>query len=165
MNMRKRKRKKSRFASANVKQRLWERRIADSKTAKAGNYILHLEKLITSKQRLKVLLYCRVSRCWQKKTGNLVDQQKYLRRKIRQYERKNGVKIIIIAVFEDVASGWNGDRKVLIAATQEAKKCGVVLVAESTCRFIRNENYHYSCNSYVLPTVCEYSAVTLNRHA
>ena len=75
---------------------------------------------------------------------------------IRKYSRKYEVNIDVVAVFEETASGWNGDRKILMAAARTAKMCGAILVTESTCRFVRNKNYHSIENPDVLPTASEY---------
>jgi hypothetical protein len=37
--------------------------------------------------------------------------------------------------------------------------CGAILVAESTCRYIRNENYHPYYNSNILPISYHYEAL------
>ena len=141
-----------------TKRRLREKYPLDEPD-KASSYIVHFKKLVTQNRSLKVVLYCRVSRCQQKENGNLSDQQRYLRRILHKYERKYDVKIIIVAVFEEVASGWDGDRKVLIAAADKAKKTGAILVAESTCRYIRNENYHSYRNFNIVPTSHDYEAL------
>ncbi|MHC4122478.1 MAG: recombinase family protein [Planctomycetota bacterium] len=156
--MNRKRRKRKRKLAAITKSHL-QKKYPRDKLGKASNYIVHFKKLIIQNSSLKVVLYYRVSRCWQKKNGNLNDQRKYLQGIIRQYEKKYGVKIDIVAEFNEVASGWKGDRKRLIAAARTAKMCGAVLVAESACRFIRNENYHSINRPYVLPTVSEYEAL------
>lgn len=125
----------------------------------ANGYIGHFKKNIVSKKRLKVVLYCRESKCWQEKTGNLENQEEYLRWRIRKYEIFFGVKIQVVVAFPEVASGWKDDRIILIGAAQFAKSVGAVLVAESACRFIRSRKFHSSRNPNVLPSVSEYEAL------
>lgn len=126
---------------------------------KASDYIIHFKKLFASNNSIKVVLYCRVSRCWQKHRGNLRGQRKYLKKWISHYEKKYGVKIVIVAVFCEVASGWSNGREKLIAASKEASKHGAVLLAESACRFIRNKKYHSFLNPDVLPIISEYESL------
>lgn len=125
----------------------------------ANGYIGHFKKILVSKKRLKVVLHCRESRWGQEKAGNLNDQELYLRRRIRKYQDFFGVKIQVLAVFREVASGWKDDRIVLIEAARVAKSVGAVLVAESTCRFVRSRKFHSSRNPNVLPSVSEYEAL------
>lgn len=158
MSKRKEKQRKNRSVAQSTRRR-FQKKYLQYKSGKASNNIVHFKKLLNSIRFLKIVLYCRVSRCWQKKNGNLNDQEKYLRRKIRKYEKKYKVKIDIVAVFNEVASGGKNDRKWLIAAADTAKKLGVVLLAESTCRFIRNKDYHSSLNPDILPTIDEYEAL------
>lgn len=126
---------------------------------KASDYIIHFKKLLASNHFIKLVLYCRVSRCWQKKKGNLREQKKYLKKWISYYEKKYGVKIIVVAIFVEVASGWSNDRKQLVMAAKKAKSHRAILLAESTCRFIRSRNYHPFLNSDILPTISEYESL------
>ena len=125
-------------------------------TGKAGDYIAHFENLLPSRPGLKVVLYCRVSRCWQSKNGNLKSQNEYLKKTIQRYRKKNDCNIHITTTFEEVASGWENDRTQLIDAARTAKVCNAVLVAESTCRFLRSDRFHSNKRPNVLPTIYEY---------
>ena len=125
-------------------------------TGRASDYIVHLKILVLSRRTLRVVLYCRVSRCWQSKNGNLKDQKRYLLRIIRKYQKRYNVRIDIVAVFQETASGWAEDRTKLIDAARTAKVCNAVLVAESSCRFLRSGRFHSSQKPDVLPTIYEY---------
>ena len=125
-------------------------------TGKASDYIVHLKKLLMSSRFLKVVLYCRVSRCWQSKNGNLEDQKRYLLRMIRKYEKKYHVKVEIVAVIFETASGWSSDRIELEIASLIAKEHNAILVAESSCRFVRSKRFHSNKKPDVLPTIYEY---------
>ena len=122
----------------------------------ASNYIVHFKKLISIGRCLKVVLYCRVSRCQQNKNGNLKAQKKYLLKIIRWYRKKYNIKIHIVAIFEEVASGWRNDRTILEKAALMARDYNAVLVAESSCRFLRNRSYHSSDSPEALPNNREY---------
>lgn len=128
-------------------------------TGKAGNYIVHFENLLLSRHSLKVVLYCRVSRCWQSENGNLKSQNVYLEKTIQRYRKKNDCNIHITTTFKEVASGWEDDRTRLIDAARTAKACNAVLVAESTCRFLRSARFHSNKKPGVLPTIYEYESL------
>ena len=125
-------------------------------TGKASNYISRFKKLLLLSGFLKVVLYCRVSRCQQEENGNHKDQRRYMLRMIRRYEKKYRVRVKIIKIYYEVASGWDKDRPELIKAAQTAKKYDAVIVAESSCRFVRNRLFHSNKNPDVLPTTYDY---------
>jgi len=129
---------------------------------KASNYIGHFKRLLQNRQTIKVVLYCRVSRCQQYKNGNLSDQLKYLRRKIGKFSKKYNVKIEVVTYFKETASGWCNDRERLIWAAKTAKACNAVLLAESTCRFLRHAGYHSSRRPDILPTVDDFKTLLSN---
>ena len=129
-------------------------------TGRASNYIVHFENLLLTVRTLKVVLYLRVSRCQQRKNGNLKDQEKYLRKMIRWYEKKYHVKIDIVDRIKETASGWSYDKIELEKATIIADEYdAIVVLAESSDRFVRSKFYHSYKNPNVLPTVREYEVL------
>lgn len=129
-------------------------------TGTASDYIVHFKKLAIQNRILKVILYLRVSRCQQRKNGNLADQERYLKRIIRYYEKKYHIKIEIVAVIKETASGWSYDKIELEKATIVADEYdAIVVLAESSDRFVRSRFYHSHKNPDVLPNVREYEAL------
>ena len=128
-------------------------------TGKASDYIVHFKKLFRSGQTLKVILYLRVSRCQQRKKGNLEDQKRYLLRIIRKYEKKYDVKIVIIGIIRETASGWSSDRIELEIAALKAEEPDAIVLAESSDRLMRNALYHSNKRPNVLPTVRDFEAL------
>ena len=152
MDKRKRKRRKKRSAVANVRRRLRERYLLDSKTAKASEYLYHLKQYHKQYQDMIVVIYIRVSTGAQGYKRNLDTYEKVLRWKLKK------LNITIIACYREVGSGWvlDGDREVLVNAAKEAKKEKAVIVAPSADRFLRNKNFNTKTNPDVLPTEAEF---------
>ena len=73
MNNRKKPKKRKMFIEA-TKRRLREK-YPWGEPDKASSYIVHLKKQLIQNCSLKVVLYCRVSRCQQKENGNLTNEQ------------------------------------------------------------------------------------------
>jgi DNA invertase Pin-like site-specific DNA recombinase len=103
---------------------------------KASNLIRQAKSEI--KPGDKVVLCCRVSHCTQNHNGNLRDQEARLRRCMKK------VGAVVMAVCTHVGSGV--DKWSVLQAATEAREHGAKLVAESTDRFIRHEDYHSSKN-------------------
>ncbi len=100
-------------------------------TGKASDYIGTIDKL---RKGQAVVLYCRVSRCVQRRRGNLADQEQTLREIV---ERLGGH---VVAVVSFVGSGQ--DSSMLARAAALAKQHAAVIVAETTDRLIRHPAYH-----------------------
>jgi DNA invertase Pin-like site-specific DNA recombinase len=91
-----------------------------------------------------VILCLRVSKRAQKKTGNLEDQKRHLRRVVAE----RGARVVGLIPHE--GPGW--DFSWLIPALAKAKECGAKLLAESVSRFVRSKEYHSSKNPESQPS-------------
>jgi DNA invertase Pin-like site-specific DNA recombinase len=123
----------------------------ESPPGKGSDYIQHFDSRIVG---ILVVLYCRVSGRMQDHRGNLDDQEAADRRWLED----NGATVV--AVYRDVASGWNADRPGLMAALEKAREVGAIVVARSTDRFIRSIDYTPE-NPQLQPTVEEYEKLRL----
>lgn len=122
---------------------------------RASDYIEHFEELVRRKVVKRGVLYGRVAGRTQDYTGNLTGQMDWLRKWVRHYG------IPIVAEFKDVGSGWKIDRGRLRGAASFDRRSGTVVVAESTDRFIRSEDYHSQKNPSAQPTIDEFEALKL----
>lgn len=108
------------------KRKYSQRRIEATKTiATASQHIFHLSALKPG----PVVLLCRESQRHQRQ--HLEHQEAELNLQLDRMGCEG------IAVYKETASGWAEDRFKLELAAVRAKEAGAVLVAESTCRFIR----------------------------
>lgn len=121
------------------------RRIVDLRlhfrTGKASKYIKWA--LLELKPGDRVVLWCRVSSCKQKRKKNLRDQERSLRRYV---EKRGGIVVDVVAVVE---SGWNAWS--LCDAVSLAEELGAKVLAESTDRFIRHPDYHSELRPHLQP--------------
>ena len=158
MNRRKRKQRKKRLVAANVRRRLRERYLPDSKIAKASEYLHHLKKYLKQHPDMRALIYARDSTGAQAYRRNLDTYEKVLRRKLKK------LNIPVVGYYSETSSGWILDydeRLVLANATKKAIKQKAVIVAPSADRFLRNRDFNTKTNSDVLPTKAEYEKLKL----
>jgi len=156
MNRRKREQRTNRSVAANVKRRLRERYLPDSKPAKASKYLHHFKKYHKKHPNMQALIYTRDSTGAQAYRRNLDTHKKVLRREHKK------MKIPILGCYPEVSSGWilNDDRWALVKAVKKARKYirkgkPVVIVTTSSDRFLRNE-YFTTNGPDVLPTKAEF---------
>ena len=130
MSKRNSEQRKKRSAVANVRRRLRERYLPDSKTAKASEHLYHLKEYHKQHPDMRALIYIRDSTSAQAYRKNLDTYEKVLRRKLKK------LNIPIVGCYREVNSGWvlNGDREVLVNAVKEAKKQGCSLLNRQTIR-------------------------------
>jgi len=150
--MSKRNRKK-RSVAANVKRRLRERYLPDSKPTKASKYLHHFKKYRKKHLDTKAVIYARVSTGAQGYKRNLDTYEKVLRRKLKK------LNITVVGCYPEISSGWILDydeRLALANATKEAIKQKAVIVAPSADRFLRNRDFHTKENPDILPTKAEF---------
>lgn len=140
--------------ASNLQRKAARRRAAPKRLertpGKASSYIHHLDELLISDALLPVVLYGRVSRRHQQSNSNLDDQIEYEREQLQL------LRVVLIEVFDEVGSGWDGDRQKLEAAAEYARCHDAVLIARSTCRIIRSIDYRDDRDPDVLPTDREY---------
>lgn len=117
-----------------------------AKPPRASLYVHHLEELVKEKPRLEVVLVCRVSGREQHRRKHLRDQRASLRRNVEALGAR------VVREFSAVASGWDDDWLVVESAAAWARRHGAVLMAESTCRYLRNREYSSTECPWVLPT-------------
>lgn len=101
----------------------------------------------------RVVIALRVSTREQNKRESLTFQRLEMLRQCKAFG------LVVIAVFEDIGSGWRRERSGLVRAAMFAKEHGAVLVGESVCRFIRSYRFNTKENCNVLPLVCEFIAL------
>lgn len=122
-----------------------ERRYTDTSVVfgpgKASDYIKPFESLGIGD---KVVICCRVSERKQKRTQNLDDQERNLRRTAEQ------AGLVVVAVLRYVRSGF--DPCWLVLAARIAKRHGATILAETTCRLVRNQHFHSSVRPNAQPT-------------
>jgi hypothetical protein len=126
--------------------------MAESKSAKASEYLYHLKEYFKQRPDMRALIYARGSTSAQAYRRNLDTYEKVLRRKLKK------LNIPIVGCYREVSSGvvLNYDRVVLVNAAKEAIIQKAVIVAPSTDRFLRNKDFNTKTNPYVLPTEAEF---------
>jgi len=127
-----------------------EGRAGDHRPGKASDYISSIQKLFTSGEDRRVILYCRVSGREQKL--NLKQYETRLKAFAKRFH------IEVVDVFREVSSGWLLEpdcRSALVEAGQLAKRTGAGILAYSTDRFLRNQKWT-SKNPAAWPTVSEF---------
>jgi len=123
------------------------------KPARASNYLHWLKNYNREHPDMKVVLYLRVSARSQDHNGNLWNQERVLRRKLKK------LGIPIVGCYSEVGSGWNTDHILgdLRQAVREAKNHeNAVILATSADRFLRNKDFHTQTNPNALPTIAEF---------
>lgn len=102
------------------------------RAGKASNFIKHFGT--NAWLGIRVVLCCRVST--QSQRNHLPDQVAYLTRIVEAA----GGTVVDIVCYE----GWGGNPNWLVDAARKAQACGAILLAETTDRFIRSDDYHQS---------------------
>ena len=147
------KRNRKKRSAANVRRRLRERYLPDSKTAKASEYLYHLKEYYEQHPDMIALIYARVSTGAQGYKRNLDTYEKVLRRKLKK------LNIPVIGCYREVSSGKIlecDERWALANATKEAIKQKAVIVAPSADRLLRNKDFNTKTNPDVRPTEAEF---------
>jgi hypothetical protein len=124
-----------------------------SEPAKASDYLYWLKDYYHEHPDMIVILYLRVSARSQDHNGNLQNQYRVLRKKLR----RRGIPFI--TCFREVGSGWVVDhtRGELRRAVRRARQYdNAVILAASSDRFLRNKFYNSQNNPEVLPTQAEF---------
>ncbi len=119
----------------------------------ASDYIEDIDDLLSQDTCLRVVIFCRVSRREQDRTGNLQKQIAWVRAWLWTHN------VVVLAVVWDVASGWKEERVEFKRAVQLAKKCGAVVVAESMDRFIRSRKFNTKTARDAWPTEHEFASL------
>jgi DNA invertase Pin-like site-specific DNA recombinase len=100
-----------------------------------------------------VILYLRVSARSQDHNGNLQNQKRVLRRRLKK------LGIPVIDCFSEVISGWMTDHHLgaLRQAVRKARQLeNTVILAVSADRCLRSRDFHTKNNPDALPTITEY---------
>lgn len=116
---------------------------------KASDFIRCIFELAQRHPGLAVVFYIRVSSYPQAWNENHRAQLRYL----RAVARRIGLKPI--GVIYEVDSGWTRGRQRFAEAVRLAERQHAVILAESTCRFIRSLFYR-TTNPGILPTTGEF---------
>jgi len=111
-----------------------------------NDYIHHIDDLKREGQVSSALMRGRVSSRKQERSGQLDDQEANLRQEMAD----RNIKVSFWVDF-DVLSGWDLESADYRRTIARAKKYDLVIVAESTDRFLRHRDYH--SNRMSLPTV------------
>jgi len=131
-----------------------------------SKYIHHFPDLLKKNPNLHVIVKIRTSSKSRNPEEKLERQERNILQKLSDliYDKE------ILGTFPEIGQGWfedgelQGDeREMLRQAVKYAKireknygKGNVVILAESSCRFLRNKNYHRSKNIDLLPTEEEF---------
>jgi hypothetical protein len=126
----------------------------------ASEFIRHLSELATTRQRLRVVLYVRVSSRRQLHDGNLQQAVALAKRELRQ------MGCTVIAVFAEVShssiyfvsdqKGYTRNRWQFEDAIEFAKEHEAVLVAPERDRFIRGRFLNTRTGRHEVPTIGEF---------
>lgn len=114
----------------------------------ANEYISHIDDVL--KPGDKVVLYCRVSgRCqaWRK---NLDNQQACL----EKVAKERGLPVV--RCYRDMESGWKEEREKISKTAIDALKHDAAVLALSTDRFIRSDEYRSDSNPGAQPSRQEF---------
>ncbi len=155
MNRRKREQRKNRSAAANVRRRLRERYLPDSKTAKASEYLYHLKEYYKQHPDMIAMLYNRESS--RSQDDNHATNERVLRHKCK----KLGIPVASLH-FETISGKiLDEDRQALSQAVRKArakinKGEQAVILATSSDRFIRSRSFNPKTNPDILPSEAQF---------
>ena len=118
-----------------------------------SDYIDPLSYLVSDPYSTRVILYCRASTQKQRQRGSIKDQKKVL----RLIAEKCGLEVV--GDFSEVKSGKTAYRDSSSQLHRAIEKCAetdAFLLAESTCRLIRAQDFHHSNNINAVPSKAEF---------